>query len=645
MFDEGARDGRTLRPSKARAALLALFGLAAALVACCPGPAAWAEGTPGARFALVIGNAGYQDGKLQTSLNDARAMADALHGLGFTVSTGENLGRKEMTAAIAAFREKIRPDSVAVFYYSGHAVQVAKRNYLLPVDAAMSSAVDVLTEAVATTTIFDQLAPVAPGARMIILDASRANPMELRFRGFSAGLAAVDAPSGFLFAHAAAPSKVVPDTEEDVSIFTGELVSALHLPGLRLDAILDKVRDRVRETAKGDQVPWSASGVDPGLVLNAAAPPAPPAPVPVKPAPPAPVAALPSPPAPVAPPPEPVVPVPAAPVTVPPAPVATAPAPPATAAPSTDTIEVVFWESIRDSKNPADFKAYLSAFPEGRFAALARIRIAPEPLAPPPPQVEQAAIPVAPPPPVEPSKPSRPGTTADCDNCPEMIAVPAGTFDMGSNEGEPFERPRHAVAIRKPFAIGRSEVTFDEWAACTAAGACSVTPADRGWGRGSRPVINLSWDDTMEYVAFLSKRSGKTYRLPSEAEWEYAARGGTQTPYVWGDKVGIGNASCHGCGGPAAGQSAPVGSFAPNAFGLVDMSGNVAEWVQDCWHDGYKGAPADGSPWVGKPCQEHVLRGGSFASGPAYVRTWSRFHYDGDVRYYANGFRVARDEP
>ena len=231
----------------------------------------------------------------------------------------------------------------------------------------------------------------------------------------------------------------------------------------------------------------------------------------------------------------------------------------------------------------------------------------------------------------------------DCATCPEMVQLKAGAFAMGAADGQPFERPKHTVTISKPFAIGRREVTFDEWDACVAAGGCSYTPADRGWGRGQRPVINVSWNDAVEYVGWLAKQTGLPYRLPSEAEWEYAGRGGTQTTFYWGTSVGTNHASCHGCGPSTTMQSSPAGSFAPNPFGIFDTSGNAAEWVQDCWHDGYRGAPADGSAWVTAGCGERVLRGGSFANEPNYVRSASRFKYDNDVRYYANGFRVARD--
>ncbi|MGY8669283.1 formylglycine-generating enzyme family protein [Bradyrhizobium sp. UFLA05-109] len=230
----------------------------------------------------------------------------------------------------------------------------------------------------------------------------------------------------------------------------------------------------------------------------------------------------------------------------------------------------------------------------------------------------------------------------DCDNCPELVIVPPGEFVMGSND-TPYEKPEHQISIRKPFAIGRREVTFAEWDQCADIGACKVRPEDHGWGRGDRPVINVSWEDAKLFVAWLSQRTGQKYRLPSEAEWEYAARAGTRTPFWWGKDIGTGHAQCDGCGSPIKQQVVPAGSFRPNGFGLYDTSGNAAEWVEDCWNDSYRNAPKDASAWTSGDCRLRVLRGGNFLSKGSDVRSSARFRYDVDVRYYANGFRVVRE--
>jgi formylglycine-generating enzyme required for sulfatase activity len=230
----------------------------------------------------------------------------------------------------------------------------------------------------------------------------------------------------------------------------------------------------------------------------------------------------------------------------------------------------------------------------------------------------------------------------DCPDCAELVVLPSGEFDMGSRL-KPTEQPVHDVSIPKNFAIGRREVTFEEWDRCVAAGGCKYSAPDQGWGRGDRPVTNVSWDDAEEFLAWLSKATGKLYRLPTEAEWEYAARGGSTTPYWWGKDVGEGRASCADCGGGEASETVPVGSFHPNAFGLYDTSGNAAEWVEDCWNASYRGAPRNGSAWRSGDCSLRVLRGGSFRDNSIALRSAARFRYDEDVRYYANGFRVARD--
>jgi formylglycine-generating enzyme required for sulfatase activity len=230
----------------------------------------------------------------------------------------------------------------------------------------------------------------------------------------------------------------------------------------------------------------------------------------------------------------------------------------------------------------------------------------------------------------------------DCNDCPELVVVPPGDFVMGSND-TPYEKPERTIAIRRSFAIGRREVTFAEWDLCADAGACKHRPDDHGWGRGDRPVINVSWDDAKLYVAWLSQKTGQRYRLPTEAEWEYAARAGTKSPFWWGRDAGAARAQCDGCGSPAIRQTSPAAAFRPNGFGLYDTAGNAAEWVEDCWNDSYRNAPKDAAAWTSGDCHLRVLRGGAFASKPPDIRSSARFRYDSDVRYYANGFRIVRD--
>ena len=243
---------------------------------------------------------------------------------------------------------------------------------------------------------------------------------------------------------------------------------------------------------------------------------------------------------------------------------------------------------------------------------------------------------------------AKPGSDfKECTNsCPVMIVIPGGKFIMGSSENEldrnDSEGPSHEVTIAKPFALSKFEVTFEEWDACVAAAACPRVPDS--WGRGKMPVINVSWVDAKQYVGWLSQLTGKGYRLPTEAEWEYAARAGATTRYSWGDDVGMGNANCDGCGSQwDLQQAAPVGSFKPNRFGLYDMHGNIWEWVEDSWHERYDAAPTDGSAWLpGGDPNFRVIRGGSWRNESELVRAAIRFRRNANVRFDTLGFRVAR---
>jgi formylglycine-generating enzyme required for sulfatase activity len=286
----------------------------------------------------------------------------------------------------------------------------------------------------------------------------------------------------------------------------------------------------------------------------------------------------------------------------------------------------------------------------------------PVPVLPKPPAVTPSPVPFAPTPgansvlSLETEQALKPKATfKECGNCPEMIVVPAGSFTMGAPANEPGrgadEGPQHAVTFARQFAVGKFALTFDEWEACVADGGCNGhNPSDQGWGRGRRPVINLSWDDTKAYVAWLSKKTGKTYRLLSEAEREYVTRAGTTTPFWWGNSISTTQANYdgshtygNGLKGEFRGRTVPVDMFEPNRWGLYQVHGNVWDWTEDCYHPSYQGAPADGSAWTSSDCSHHVVRGGSWHAYPGELRSASRnngiFPTNGpDVL----GFRVAR---
>ena len=224
-------------------------------------------------------------------------------------------------------------------------------------------------------------------------------------------------------------------------------------------------------------------------------------------------------------------------------------------------------------------------------------------------------------------------------DCPEMIVVPEGSFMMGP----PPVQNQHQVTIAQPFAVSKYELTFADWDACVGGGGCNGYKPNGPWGRGEQPVINMNWEDAQQYVAWLSAVTGKTYRLLSEAEYEYATRAGATTAYPWGDDIGKNNANCDGCGSKWDREPAPVGSFAPNQFGLYDMVGNVFEWTEDCIHANYNGAPTDGSAWIkGGDCSNRILRGGSWNDTPDGLRSASRSGSPADSRAITFGFRVGR---
>ncbi len=295
---------------------------------------------------------------------------------------------------------------------------------------------------------------------------------------------------------------------------------------------------------------------------------------------------------------------------------------------------------------------YLVWQPLGKARDQVSIPVSPEmrkvPSSPPPASLKQAAPlpqPLAPAAPAAPQAPPQaqrasPATSAtqmaSVIREPEMNAIHGGGFIMGSND-DVDEKPPHQVSV-KPFAISRYPISVREWNQCSAAKACAFVAT----GKDDAPITNVSWSDAKQFVAWLAGATRKPYRLPSEAEWEYAARAGTQTKYWWGDQYQLGMANCKNCTDIAvADQPATVGSSKPNPFGLYDMGGGVDQWVEDCWHKNYQAAPANGSAWVEGECASHVIRSGSWKNDAQYVRPSNRDSYDTNVRYPTHGFRVA----
>ncbi|GEP05521.1 SUMF1/EgtB/PvdO family nonheme iron enzyme [Methylobacterium oxalidis] len=561
-------------------------------------PAA-AQATIGAgrRFALLIANARYPDAKAPLAAvgRDARLLADELRRHEFDVDLRENVTREDMQTVLDGFYGKINAGSAAFLYFGGYGIQVNRQTFLLPVNAQIWSDTEVRKEGVSLDGVLAEMNRRGARVKIAVVDAARENPYERRFRASWAGLAPVDTPEGTLVLLAAPPGKLVREPAGEPSLFMGELVKELRTPNLSAEEAFAHTRMGVSRASNTEQVPWVSSSLieefhvaKPSGASGAAAGPGPRAPEPdAAPAraPRARTMALNTPPQ-------------ALPAPAPPAPApAVAPPPPAPVAPP-----------------PA------AATP-----------------APAPPPVQATAA-ISPPKP----GPQRGETLRDCGDCPEMVVLPAGSFEMGSGS-TPFDRPVHKVTFAKPFAMSATEITVDQWNQCVESGACKYRPP--GGGSGARPVTNVSWYDAKDYVGWLSGKTRQSYRLPSEAEWEYAARGGARTAYAWGAQIGAGKANCRECRPGQDEQILDAGRFAPNGFGLFDMAGNAAEWVEDCWSDDYRSASPEGAPWLRGACGQRVLRGGSFDSSAAYVKPSARFRYDADVRYYANGFRVVRVLP
>jgi formylglycine-generating enzyme required for sulfatase activity len=588
---------------------LSILGAAlACALACLATPACAQTGTAEpARVALVIGNSNYRQAALPNAARNAQAVAETLRQGGFDVVTAENAGGAEMEQAAADFASRLKRGAQAVVFYAGHAVQYRNRNFLLAAESQLRTTLDVSREALDLDKILDPLIVNRPASAVVVLDASFDNPWQDGITRGAKGLLAVEDIENIAIVFATQPRRSIPSSGTQANVFAEEWLKAIRTPGLDMAAALTRTRDAVaRLTRRGQQV-WISAAPPAGLIVTPVSRPAA-------------VASNSR-------------------MVISPA------APQAGGGDQTDAFELSFWETIRNSENAAEYRAYLDAYPNGRFAALARTR---EQLYRPKPPGGTAAVAPTPAPVQSPatqtSSQSQAKTVRDCSFCPELALIPAGSFEMGSNEMFEFEKPVHQVAIRAPFYLGAREVTFEEWDACVDQGGCRQRPSDRNLGRGKRPVTDVSWEDANAYAAWLSAKIGKKYRLPTEAEWEYAARAGSNTTYPWGRTLDREMANCLGCNAQQRRQSIEAGQFPPNAFGLYDMAGNAAEWVADCWSESYRATPRDGSAYTAPGCRERVLRGGSFNNDPRYLRSAARFKYEADVRFYTNGFRVLREQ-
>ncbi|MEW6208628.1 MAG: SUMF1/EgtB/PvdO family nonheme iron enzyme [Acidobacteriota bacterium] len=597
------------------------------------------------RVALVIGNSAYRDAPLLNPVNDAKDMSAALRALGFEVIYGENLSQNLMKRNIRAFGDKIRNGGVGLFYYAGHGIQISGVNYLVPVNAVITKEEEVEYESVDVGLVLAQMENARNRLNIVILDACRNNPFARSFRSTKNGLASIDAPSGTLIAYATAPGSVASDGGAGRNgLYTEELLRFMQTPDLNIEQVFKRVRIAVQSKTQGKQIPWESSSLVGDFFFSRTQP----APTPANPVP------------------------------------ATDPA----------ATELSFWESIKNSSDADDFKAYLEKYPSGTFATLAKNRIrtleASAKSTPPNTSVPSATKPTSiggffkkvfgNPLPLRGFefetvtvdsrggvKEKRKGQaryfTEDINGVAlEMVEIPGGTFLMGSPDSEAGrdgdEGPRHQVTLQS-FYMGKFEVTQAQWRAVASLPKVSRDldiatpdnprpriPALKG---DNYPVEQVSWEDAIEFCARLSKARRREYRLPSEAEWEYACRAGTTTPFAFGETV---TAELVNYNGQYPYASAPNGTYrekttpvgymdVANALGLYDMHGNVWEWCLDAWHDSYNNAPTDGSAWekAGDP-GKRVLRGGSWSTYGVNCRTAARDWFTPNNRYGNYGFRV-----
>jgi len=656
------------------------------------------------RVALIIGNDSYDTlPNLNNARADAQGMAKKLRSLGFDVILKLNASRRSFGRALAEFEGKAAGADVGLVFYAGHGIQSGSRNYLISSDARIEVEEDLRLEGIGADALLTAMKNAGTDLNIVIMDACRDNPLPKRTQSAERGLTVTAAPAGIqgtAIVYSASPGQTAQDGPVGGhGVFTRELLRVLDQPGLSLEQVFKQTAVRVAGVTNNRQKPWVNSSVTGDFVFNRSGAAtarqlgggadrealfwssikdsrdaamyeeflqqfpegqfAGLAKLKLRSLTPRQTAAL---------------------------------SPPSVQVEEMDTSYLVVKRSNVRSGPGTDF-AKISKLPPGTAVDVTgkvagkdwyRVGLADggqgyvwgpllsehkpatklEAVSPKP--DTKIAVGIH-------SKKRRPGDTfKDCDDCPEMVVVPKGEFRMGDLRGgsNNDEKPVHTVQIGYVLAVGRFEVTYSEWDACVAGGGCGgYRPDDLAGLRGKYPVAEVNWNDAKSYVAWLSRKTGKAYRLLSEAEWEYVARAGSDTNYSFGDDekdlCDHGNGAAVGypintyssndsnktCKDGYGRQSAPVGSFQANAFGLHDVHGNVKEWVEDCWQDNYNGAPTDGTArtetWIGawissRDCSRRVRRGGSWDIGPKELRTAKRGSTHIEGRWGDLGFRVAR---
>jgi formylglycine-generating enzyme required for sulfatase activity len=599
------------------------------------------------RVALVVGNDRYPnlaaDQQLQKAVNDSRAVGAALARIGFEVINGENLNRQALVDKFDEMTRKLSPGDTAFFFFAGHGVTISGGNYILPIDVPNVEAgqeTRLARVALGESDIISDLQQRGVRVAVVVLDACRDNPYRrpgVRSVGGERGLARIEPARGIFTLYSAGIGQTAldrlgaADTNPN-SVFTRVLVPRLAQPGLDLAELAIGVREEVAQlagTVGHDQRPAYYDETIGGRIYLAGLP-------------------------------------------------GSEPARPAQVSPPDQAAQA--WAVIQNTSGPAVLEDFIRQFGDTPYGSMARARLD---------ELKRGQVAVVAP-------PSRPPVSADpcgsgamtaslsaraaaplcvaeerslkpkdtfreCEQCPDMVVAPAGSFTMGSPASEPFrqphEGPQHRVTFSRQFAAGKFAVTVDQFAAFVQetgydTGSKCYTYDGGNWGirsgrswrnpgfvqSGSHPVVCISWDDAKAYVTWVSRKTGKTYRLLSEAEREYVARAGTTTTFWWGSTISTSQANYNG----VRKQTMPVESFQPNPWGLYQVHGNVWEWVEDCYKDSYVGAPTDGSVSTAFDCSQRVHRGGSWYNHPRYLRSADRYWRTTNYRDYLLGFRVAR---
>ncbi len=539
-----------------------------------------AKTTPAAtetRVALVIGNSSYKDSPLANPVNDATDIAKALQQAGFKVILKRNAGVRDMRQAIREFGTELRRAQVGLFYFAGHGIQVKGNNYLVPVGADIASEADTEDLAIDANYALRTMEEAQVKVSIVILDACRNNPYARSFRSSARGLAQMNAATGSVIAYATAPGSVAADGAGRNGVYTKHLLASLAQSNTDILKVFQRTRAEVVKETGGKQTPWESISLvgDFYFKPGTAAP--------------------------------------AAPVRV----------------QTPEEVEQEGWNNVKSSRDKRDLEDYLKQYPKGRFAPLASQKLKALALAPAPPKPETVAS-IAP---VQATKPKPEPAAAgkswtDPATGMEFVWIPKGCFQMGSptsESGRGDSERLHEVCV-DGFWMAKYEVTNSQY---------KKFRADHG-ADDKLPVTAVSWQDAMRFAEWLSDKTGKKLRLPTEAEWEYAARAGTSSAYFWGDSwdgrhnyVSVSD------------SKKPIGSHQPNAWGLHDMLGNVSEWTASSYDSGYGGAERQVAS-LEAGGNNRALRGGSWNHPPRFVRAAFRDWNSPDFRGYLLGFRLAR---